>query len=192
MSLIKILILSLVLALNSFAQDCKQVYHDKGVKRENLNAVLMIGVGVSVATAASGGIIMLAGPAVIGGAAVSAGTQAGVYGLYAVAIGSLALPTINIHNKFEKIEDIINAAQDNNLGNKQFKKLSKLIVKNAEKSCPRLASLTEDELNAELQNFIINANTSEELCPLVDEKAQQKRALFSRKSLAKYFVNTQC
>jgi hypothetical protein len=175
------------------AQDCKSIYKEKARKRNNLHSALLLTAGAGVATAASAGIITLIGPAVIGGAAVTAGTKAATYGLYGVAIGSLALPTIKIKNKFQRVINILDAANSGNTNNKDFQKLVKKIRKQSSKlECDRISNLNDIDLNAEVSDFVIRANDNDELCPRVDVKGKQKVALFSSRSLAKYYVANYC
>jgi hypothetical protein len=193
----KKLILLVILAtsiLSAQANSCKKIYHDKGIKRDNLTTVALFVVGAGVSGAAGTGAIVLMGPAIIGGAVATAGTQAGVYSLYAVSIGSLGLPKLNINNKFEKIENIISASQSDNINHKHFQKLISKIRKNSTKiNCERINSLTDLQLNIEVAEFVNQSNEDSSLCPeVVLNNGRTRTALFRTKSLANYYVTTQC
>ena len=192
----KLIILALLATtiLSAQANSCKEIYHDKGVRRDNLTTVALFVVGGAISGAAGAGAIVLMGPAVLGGAVATAGTQASVYSLYAVAIGSLGLPTIRLNNKFEKIENIISASQENNINQKHFQKLITKIRKNSVKeNCERINAMNDLELNMEVANYIVNSNDDSSLCPQVVMKSgKAKTALFGTRSLAKFYVANQC
>lgn len=175
------------------AQTCKETYKTLGEKRDTINTLIMVGAGVTVSTIASAGAIMLMAPVVLGGAVATTATKAGVYGLYATSVGSLGMMTIDFNNKFEKVEQIITASQEGNTNNKSFQKLIKKIRKVSDKSCERINSLNDVELNAEISAFITDANQSGELCPVVKtKKGKEKPALFTFRELAKYYVKNYC
>jgi hypothetical protein len=181
-------------SMSAYANTCKDTYHAKGVKRDNLNSVALVVAGTTISAVAGAGAILLMGPAVISGAVASVGTQVGVYSLYAVSVGSLSLPTININNKFEKIENTIIAAEAGNTNHRDFQKLIKKIRRaSVKEGCERINNLNDLALNTEVSDFIVRSNDNGALCPtVVTKKGKEKTALFGVRSLANFYVGANC
>lgn len=179
------------LITSSFAQECQPLYKEAGRKREVLNSVLLIGAGAAVATASSVGIILIAGPAALGGAAITTGAKLSVYGLYATAIGGLSLPAAaDMKNKFDKMDSIITASRESNVNDKSFQKLIRKIRREAEKTGnDTINNMNDVTLNDMVSRFVDELSANGTLCPTVEEK--EKSALFNIKSLARLFVASQ-